>query len=136
MFDVSFFELLVVGAVALIVIGPEKLPGAIRSGALWIGRIRHAIAKTRTEIEQHIGADDIRRQLHNEQIMATMAKWQETRTAIEQDILSYQEKINQDLREAGLIDANGNPIESAEPPSEDTPSLPAPTPVSLIKSPQ
>lgn len=74
MFDISFIELLVVFVVALLVLGPEKLPGAVRTGALWIGRAKRSFGKVKAEIEQQINADDIRRQLHNESIMADIDK--------------------------------------------------------------
>ena len=86
MFDIGIFELLVVGGVSLVVIGPERLPGAIRTGALWIGRLKRTMAQTRREIEQQIGADDIRRQLHNEEIMASLEQLRKAREQFEQDI--------------------------------------------------
>lgn len=72
MFDIGFFELLVVAIVGLVVIGPERLPGAVRSGALWWGRLRRTLQETRTELEKQLGADDIRRQLHNEEVMRSL----------------------------------------------------------------
>ncbi len=69
MFDIGFFELLVVGIVGLVVIGPERLPETVRTVTLWFGRFKQSISETRTELEKQIGADDIRRQLHNERIM-------------------------------------------------------------------
>jgi sec-independent protein translocase protein TatB len=39
MFDIGFTELLLIGVVALIVLGPDRLPGAVRTAGLWIGRI-------------------------------------------------------------------------------------------------
>lgn len=74
MFDISFFELLVVTVVGLVVIGPERLPETIRSISLWIGRLKRSLRETRTEIERQIGADDIRRQLHNEEVMRSLEK--------------------------------------------------------------
>lgn len=74
MFDIGFMELLLIGIVALLVLGPDKLPGAIRTSALWIGRARRSFNKVKTEIEQQINADDIRRQLHNESILADIEK--------------------------------------------------------------
>lgn len=97
MFDVSFFELLVIGVVALVVIGPEKLPGAIRTCALWIGRMKRILAESRTEFEKHIGADEIRRELHNEQIMASLEKLQASRAILEQDLLNYQNTLQAEL---------------------------------------
>lgn len=69
MFDIGFLELIVIAVVALLVIGPEQLPGALRTAGLWIGRFKRGIQSTRQEIEQQIGADEIRRQLHNEEVM-------------------------------------------------------------------
>lgn len=73
MFDIGFFELLLIGVVALVVIGPEQLPETLRTLALWWGRLKRGVQSTRTELEEHIGADDIRRQLHNEDIMRQLA---------------------------------------------------------------
>ncbi|MCI0912015.1 Sec-independent protein translocase protein TatB [Pseudomonas putida] len=69
MFGMSFSELLLVGLVALLVLGPERLPGAARTAGLWIGRLKRSFNSIKMEVEREIGADDIRRQLHNEHIM-------------------------------------------------------------------
>lgn len=74
MFDIGFPELLVVGIVALLVIGPDKLPETVRTIALWVGRIRRTLSDIKSEIENEIGADEIRRQLHNESIMKEINK--------------------------------------------------------------
>lgn len=69
MFGISFSELLLVGLVALLVLGPERLPGAARTAGLWIGRLKRSFNAIKMEVEREIGADDIRRQLHNEHIL-------------------------------------------------------------------
>jgi sec-independent protein translocase protein TatB len=69
MFDIGFTELLLVGVVALLVLGPDRLPGAVRTAGLWIGRIKRSFSAIKAEVEREIGADEIRRQLHNEQIL-------------------------------------------------------------------
>jgi len=69
MFDIGFTELLLIGVVALIVLGPDRLPGAVRTAGLWIGRIKRSFSAIKAEVEREIGADEIRRQLHNEQIL-------------------------------------------------------------------
>ena len=68
MFGISFSELLLVGLVALLVLGPERLPGAARTAG-WIGRLR-SFNTIKQEVEREIGADEIRRQLHNEHILS------------------------------------------------------------------
>ena len=80
MFDISFFELILCAIVGLVVIGPERLPETVRAVSLWIGRLKRSLRETRSELERQIGADDIRRQLHNEEIMQSLEK---TRREIE-----------------------------------------------------
>ena len=70
MFGISFTELLLVGLVALLVLGPERLPGAARTAGLWIGRLKRSFNAIKNEVEREIGADEIRRQLHNEHILS------------------------------------------------------------------
>ena len=72
MFDIGFSEILVCAGVALFVIGPERLPEAARTTGLWIGRIKRSLRDTREEIERHVGMDDVRRQLHTEEMMRTL----------------------------------------------------------------
>ncbi len=72
MFDIGFSELIVCAIVALVVIGPERMPEAVRTVGLWVGRFKRSLRETRSEIERQMGVDDIRRQLHNEEIMRNL----------------------------------------------------------------
>lgn len=66
MFGISFSELVLVGLVALLVLGPERLPGAAHTAGLWIGRFKRSFNSIKLEVERELGTDDIRRQLHDE----------------------------------------------------------------------
>ena len=77
MFDIGFPELLLVSVVALLVLGPERLPEALRTLGLWLGRMRRSFNSVKTEIEREIGMDEIRRQLHNESVMEEMKRIEE-----------------------------------------------------------
>ena len=74
MFDVSFPELMVIAVVALLVLGPERLPAALRTLGLWLGRMRRSFVAIKTEVEREIGMDEVRRQLHNESIMQDLKR--------------------------------------------------------------
>ena len=69
MFDIGFSELALVCVIALLVLGPERMPQALRTLGLWFGRARRTFSSMKTEIEREIGMDDIRRQLHNEAVL-------------------------------------------------------------------
>ena len=74
MFDIGFLELLVIALITLVVMGPERLPEVIRTLSLWIGRLKQLLAKTRHDIENEVGMDDIRHQLHNEQVLKDLGE--------------------------------------------------------------
>jgi sec-independent protein translocase protein TatB len=69
MFDIGFPELLLLCIVALLVLGPERMPEAVRTLGLWAGRLRRSFTRLKTEIEREVGMDDVRRQLHNESVL-------------------------------------------------------------------
>jgi sec-independent protein translocase protein TatB len=77
MFDVGFGEIVLLFIVSLIVLGPERLPVAIRTAGLWLGRLKRSYRNIRADIEREIGADDIRRQLHNEEVMESLKHTEE-----------------------------------------------------------
>lgn len=61
MFDVGFSELLVIAVVALLVLGPERLPRAARMAGLWVRRARAQWHSVRAELESEMAAEDLRR---------------------------------------------------------------------------
>ncbi len=60
MFDVGFWELVIIAVVALLVIGPERLPGVARRLGLWVGRIRRFVANVRDDVERELRAEELR----------------------------------------------------------------------------
>jgi sec-independent protein translocase protein TatB len=69
MFDIGFTELLLIAVVALLVIGPKRLPTAARVAGRWVGRIKRGFNTIKEDVERELGADEIRRELHNEGIL-------------------------------------------------------------------
>jgi sec-independent protein translocase protein TatB len=72
MFDIGFAELLLVAVVGLLVLGPERLPGAIRTTSLWLGRLRSSFNAIRAEIERELNTDEIKQDLHNEEVLKSL----------------------------------------------------------------
>jgi Tat protein translocase TatB subunit len=64
--DFGFGELLLLGAVALIVLGPEKLPHAARMAGAWYGRIRRTLANVQAEIANEVHLSEMRQQMNDE----------------------------------------------------------------------
>lgn len=70
MFDVGFSELIMVGLIALLVIGPERLPKAARIAGYWLGKTRSTIANVKAEIKQELHAEEMRQLLQQQQSIA------------------------------------------------------------------
>ena len=60
MFDVGMLELFLVAVVALLVVGPERLPKLARTAGMWIGRGRRFISTVRDDIDREMKADELR----------------------------------------------------------------------------
>ena len=67
MFDIGFWEISVIAVVALLVIGPERLPGVARQAGMWIGRIRGFVGSVQADINQEISKSEELKRLLEEQ---------------------------------------------------------------------
>ena len=105
--EISFYELILIAIVGLLVIGPERLPETLRTLGLWFGRMRRSFNAVKTEIEKEIGMDEVKRQLHNEAIMEEMKR-------IEAEVKSTADvaknNLNQGIQAANATDTTANTI--------------------------
>ncbi|MFN0002625.1 MAG: Sec-independent protein translocase protein TatB [Pseudohongiellaceae bacterium] len=132
MFDIGFFELVLVGVVALVVLGPEKLPGAIRTASLWIGRLRRSFNNIKQDIEKEIGADEIRRQLRNEAIMDkfknTKSQVTDTINMVKKETDAFRKNVELESQVAGLSSTQaGAPPAPTSTDTANTTAAPLPT---------
>ena len=118
MFDIGFAELLLIGVVGLLVVGPEQLPGAVRTVLAWVNRFRRSFDQIRTEV---------RRELHNDEIM--------------QELKAESHQLKQQVRETTQsveqeIQALGNQAsDSLQGASNTADSVPSPPPASSSATP-
>ena len=120
MLDIGFAELLVVSAVALFVVGPERLPSAIRAISLWLGRVRRGFEEIKA---------DVSRELHNEEVMRAL---RESRDEV-QDLTDVSSALSLDpaaldpaaLDPAALDPADLDPVDHEKPGAHEseTPAL-------------
>lgn len=74
MFEVGFSEILMVGLVALLVIGPEKLPKVARMAGYWIAKSKRMVAAVKQEISEEFQAEELRQSLKNQSGMNELHK--------------------------------------------------------------
>ena len=91
MFDIGFSEILIVATLTLIIMGPKKLPETVKTITLWLGRIRNFINSAKVDIENEVGIDEIKKQLHNEKIMNEIEKSKRELNSISKDLSMSQE---------------------------------------------
>jgi len=88
MFDIGFTELIIIAIVALLVIGPERLPGAVRTGAGYLRRIKRGFNDIRQEVEQELHNDAVLQELKKtrDQVSGETDQWQREVTAVEEQL--------------------------------------------------
>ncbi len=95
MFDIGFWELAIIGIVALLVIGPERLPAVARTAGKWVGKVNRFVATIKEDIDKEIKNEDLQnildqqKQLEEEfKKVATQTK--QTVNDIENDLSSKE----------------------------------------------
>jgi sec-independent protein translocase protein TatB len=91
MFDIGFSELMLIGVVALVVLGPERLPKVARTAGQWLGRLNRYVAQVKQDIDRDIKLEELRKMqqemkdtAQKYEIMAGDAK-REVEVAVEQE---------------------------------------------------
>ncbi len=122
MFDIGFSELLVVGVVALVVIGPERLPKVARTAGILLGRMQRYVQNVKADIGREMQLDELKK---------LQAEMQESARNFEQSITAEVQTIGKDVGEAvesakdGLpellkqpkptVEAQNSPVEDVRP---------------------
>ena len=109
MFDIGFSELLVIGVVALIVIGPEKLPRMARTIGHLAGRLQRYVADVKADINREIEIEELRKMRDSMQKSAT-----EMESSVSSQLSKTADELNQSVDTAGA----DKPADPAQKPAE------------------
>jgi len=115
-FDIGFSELVVIGLVALIVIGPERLPRVARTVGHLIGRLQRYVADVKSDINREVELDELRKMRDSVQ---------EAAASIESSVSSGMTKAEEDLNRSISADL---PSETGLPPPPVSPAASSPEP--------
>lgn len=94
MFDVGFSELLVIGVVALVVIGPERLPKVARTAGVVFGRFQRYVANVKSDIQRELDASEIAR----------------LKTEVQDAARSFEQNVNQQVQ---AVDSSARELEQS-----------------------
>ena len=126
MFDIGFSELLVIAVVALLVLGPERLPKAARYAGLWVRKARGHWYSVKAEFERDLAADDLQRSLRETREALSAAEEQlrsgatDLRQRIEKDFTETAAAVTAMPEAAASPEAEG--VEAGESTAPVTPS--------------
>lgn len=113
MFDIGFLELLLLGIVGLLVLGPERLPRAVRTVGLWIGRIKRVASDMQREINSQLEAEELRRKLDEQQ-----KKLDEGVDRVKRDVEGLAERDTRATEETSPARRASSPDAATEPSPE------------------
>ena len=99
MFDVGFWEIAIICLIALMILGPERLPRAARSVGLWVGKARRTLAEVKRDIDRELDASDLK------DVKSIKAELTDTKTMFKDAAKSINvvEEVKDDLKETEAI---------------------------------
>ena|SRR5689334_19578654 len=133
MFDIGFSELLVIGIVALIVIGPQKLPRVARTAGHLLGRLQRYVADVKADINREIELEELRKMRDSMQQAASEMKQaaSDMQSAVDSELTKTADELNRAASGAPPENAPPHEAPSAaaskiEPPRAETPKAEQP----------
>jgi len=125
MFDIGFWELSLIGVVALLVIGPDRLPGLARKAGILTGKARRLVQSVREDIERELAADELRKVIakHKDSASAFDILDEETRGSISDSVASAKKNLNEAREEYLLKSTDNESARSDKSDNDDTPSV-------------
>ena len=123
MFDIGFSEIVLIAVVALVVLGPERLPKAARTLGLLFGRLQRYVNEVKADVSREMELDELRK-LQSE-MQGAAREFQQSVTSAANDLATGVRNVEGQLNEAGAETLASAPSEPA-PPSAAVSAAPAP----------
>ena len=110
MFDIGFWELFLILILALLVVGPERLPKAARTVGYWFGKARRYVEGVKEEVASEFDVNELKRMVHNQEVQInelqsqlneTVSLNDDTSTSVEPDYEIIEEKTDDADDETG-----------------------------------
>ena len=74
MFDIGFWELFLILILALLVVGPERLPQAARTAGYWFGKARRYVEGVKEEVTSEFDVSELKTMMHNQEVQINELK--------------------------------------------------------------
>lgn len=129
MFDVGFQEVVLIGVIALLVIGPERLPAVARSVGRWVGKMQRFVAGVKRDLQSELNSEEVRKLLNSQEdqirelkqmVNETRSDFEKTARSATSDLSSGMDKAVEQVRDAaGAVKENNDEVAAAVGTSSD-----------------
>ncbi|OHC67759.1 MAG: twin arginine-targeting protein translocase TatB [Rhodocyclales bacterium GWA2_65_20] len=119
MFDIAFSELVIIALVALVVVGPERLPKVARTAGILLGRLQRYVSDVKADIHREIQIDELKKMQDD---VATQVRSMEQ--SVSEQMKTVETELNQSIA-AGIEEKSAVAAEAAAPQAESAAVLPA-----------
>lgn len=120
MFDIGFFELCIIGVVALLVLGPERLPRAARTAGMWVGRAKRMVSQVKRDIDDELRQEEL----------AELREAKESLSKTRESMDSFKQELNQQVETDDAGDKHAPAARTSTPKSPASSSPASGTPAS------
>jgi sec-independent protein translocase protein TatB len=140
MFDIGFWELLIIAVVALLVVGPERLPGLARTAGMWVGKVRRFVNSVKADIDREVRTEELQKLLNKQNefrkdiydiVEDTKRSVEETRKSVEATQKSVEENVEGSVAQQGRAESGA---QSTMPSSSELPDTSAAEPSEPARS--
>ncbi len=133
MFEIGFWELVMVGVVALLVVGPERLPSLARTAGLWVGKARRMIADVKAEVDRELQLEELKQSFRQQADLNGLKDLSDRVKSLREDIQAeFDDPGPPPGWRPGMPTGAPPPYTDPNPPA--APAIAAPTPVQLAKT--
>jgi len=108
MFDIGFFELCIIGVVALLVLGPERLPHAARTAGMWIGRAKRMMSQVKRDIDEELRQEEL----------GELREAKESLSQTRESMNAFKEELNKQVDSKDDNGGGGRAASSEAPPAD------------------
>ncbi len=123
MFDIGFLEILLIGVVALLVVGPERLPRLARTLGLWLGRARRYASSVKDDVQRELREHEIQQAMGGKPEMKDIYEIVEDTQEAVRDVAEEVDSLGSELN-ATAGDTVRKPAEAAARPDPRAPAAP------------
>jgi sec-independent protein translocase protein TatB len=123
MFDIGFSELFLIGVVALLVIGPERLPKVARTAGAWLGRLNRYVSDVKGDIDREMRLDELRKL--QDEMKASAQKYEIMADNVGREIEQEVSQVDKVIKAMAVTDGGLSLREYEKTRAEEAASLPA-----------